>query len=628
MTDTVVTQSNPSPPVHAKNTNDIQTKAVNFVKFAVPYYLFDGLFFGFLAYRQHAWQLYTMAVIFFVLGILCGLTWFLAKRGYASLTIWIILILTGIAEGFVPLLVDGLAILIAVIVVVELFQISTDMLPSKQVVWGAINSIFFGILAIVLGIFIPFPRYPVSSQIFFYIFLVASSFVLMAAIKIIRSFRNYNLNTKLVLCFIVITIIPLGIIGVINYRNFRENANTIAGKELYFQARETATQIAYLIKNDTDILVGLNSANPSFQGQLIKDSALGNNTQSQVPTILQNQTSKILQTYQQEFPQIRQLLITDTKGNLVAATSPSLASSFGSTTWWQEAQKKRGGQAYITINSPELKEFPAASLMIAMPLYQADRVQQIGTIRAVYDTRDILKALIPGKGQSADNIALLLPTQQLISVSGQVTKASSAFIKQVNTISSENPYTTYTDKQNAQLISAAPVTNSLDITTDSGLKIATSTDEKKLLLSVEKERRTIILLVVGTIIIVTGMALGIAELLYKPIARLTEIAQKIAQGDLEILAPVESTDELGTLAGTFNTMTKQLRSSISILEQKVAERTKELEEKNKQLSQQEVQTRTRNTELERFNKITIDRESAMIKLKQRIQELEAALPKQ
>ena len=60
------------------------------------------------------------------------------------------------------------------------------------------------------------------------------------------------------------------------------------------------------------------------------------------------------------------------------------------------------------------------------------------------------------------------------------------------------------------------------------------------------------------------------------ISSLTETAVAISGGDFSRVAPVESKDEIGTLAATFNTMTTQLRELIGSLEQRVAERTKAL----------------------------------------------------
>jgi len=62
----------------------------------------------------------------------------------------------------------------------------------------------------------------------------------------------------------------------------------------------------------------------------------------------------------------------------------------------------------------------------------------------------------------------------------------------------------------------------------------------------------------------------------RAISILTSTATAIAAGDLARVAPVESKDEIGTLAVSFNTMTAQLRDLIGSLEQRVADRTKAL----------------------------------------------------
>jgi nitrate/nitrite-specific signal transduction histidine kinase len=79
--------------------------------------------------------------------------------------------------------------------------------------------------------------------------------------------------------------------------------------------------------------------------------------------------------------------------------------------------------------------------------------------------------------------------------------------------------------------------------------------------------------------IVFGIAVGASLVInrtMRPISALTETATAIAAGDLNRTAPVQSQDEIGTLATAFNEMTGQLRSSIGSLEQRVAERTRAL----------------------------------------------------
>jgi signal transduction histidine kinase/HAMP domain-containing protein len=62
----------------------------------------------------------------------------------------------------------------------------------------------------------------------------------------------------------------------------------------------------------------------------------------------------------------------------------------------------------------------------------------------------------------------------------------------------------------------------------------------------------------------------------RPIGALTETATAIAAGDLSRTAPVQSQDEIGTLATAFNQMTARLRDLIGSLEQRVSIRTRDL----------------------------------------------------
>ncbi|MFN8453496.1 MAG: GAF domain-containing protein [Anaerolineae bacterium] len=62
------------------------------------------------------------------------------------------------------------------------------------------------------------------------------------------------------------------------------------------------------------------------------------------------------------------------------------------------------------------------------------------------------------------------------------------------------------------------------------------------------------------------LAVFVAQPLVAPITRLTAVAHQIAAGDLSVQAPVDSADEIGALATTFNSMTARLRQTLLGLE--------------------------------------------------------------
>lgn len=71
-------------------------------------------------------------------------------------------------------------------------------------------------------------------------------------------------------------------------------------------------------------------------------------------------------------------------------------------------------------------------------------------------------------------------------------------------------------------------------------------------------------LIGGLASLIFGMLLAyiFRENIAGPVRRLTSVAERIRGGDLEARARVEATDEIGTLASTFNNMTSQLRQTL------------------------------------------------------------------
>lgn len=62
-----------------------------------------------------------------------------------------------------------------------------------------------------------------------------------------------------------------------------------------------------------------------------------------------------------------------------------------------------------------------------------------------------------------------------------------------------------------------------------------------------------------------------------PLQQLTQVAEEISTGNLDVTAPVDSLDEVGTLGETINRMTEQLRDTLTNLERRITERTVDLE---------------------------------------------------
>ena len=100
-----------------------------------------------------------------------------------------------------------------------------------------------------------------------------------------------------------------------------------------------------------------------------------------------------------------------------------------------------------------------------------------------------------------------------------------------------------------------------------------------------RELRTVAaLLTAGAIIVSALLALLLARPLHRPIQALTRGANRLSAGDFAVHVEVDSKDEIGDLARTFNAMVDRIRDYANNLEDLVRERTAQLEQANVEIS--------------------------------------------
>ena len=135
-------------------------------------------------------------------------------------------------------------------------------------------------------------------------------------------------------------------------------------------------------------------------------------------------------------------------------------------------------------------------------------------------------------------------------------------------------------------------------------------ETEEILQPVNSMRNNIILFLVFVTIFTIILSVYLARSISKPIVYLRDTAQKISEGNLYTEITKSSKDEIGDLTNSFDKMSQNLIKQHENLEELVDERTNDLEKKT--------------DELERYKKVTVNRELKMIDLKKRIKELDEA----
>ena len=161
-----------------------------------------------------------------------------------------------------------------------------------------------------------------------------------------------------------------------------------------------------------------------------------------------------------------------------------------------------------------------------------------------------------------------------------------------------------------------------------------------------KERNNTILVAVLLWIVSIIVILLFGRIFLRNILKINDTANKVKEGNFSVRTRIESRDEVGDLAQTFNSMLDNIEhSQIELnefnekikkssqeleklnlsLEGKIKERTKELEEIRATLElrvhEKTIELQERINELERFKKLTIGRELRMVELKEEMESL-------
>jgi putative methionine-R-sulfoxide reductase with GAF domain len=418
----------------------------------------------------------------------------------------------------------------------------------------------------------------------------------------IWQFQNYSLRTKLVIAFIVIAIGSVGSMSFMVDRSLRASQTDEIGNNMAVLAQTEAFQTGQIVENDFNLLnslalykavrdrADLGTQQDTLTQDQIKQldqewqaaDAANNSADPLVAKVLNDDLSGEFNKFQSKFPEHVEIFLTDLQGVSIASsdrTSDYLQSDEG---WWQTAYKE--GQY---IGQPEYDaSTKTIAINMAVPVKARGSQQIVGILRTTVNINSLSYALSIGRFGKSGVTDIYLPDGQVIKL---VSSGIGNTVVMGKTAALNNNIFNQTSKKYLELsmagipslLSTAVVTVTGDssqnnLISNLGWRVVVHQDQAEALKPVETQTRNDLLLAVLVTVLAAVAALGLAQLLAGPIIRLNAVAEKVAAGDLSIQAKVESSDETGTLATTFNKMVSQLSGLIGSLEQRVADRTKAL----------------------------------------------------
>ncbi len=558
----------------------------------------------YLLSRAPAWQLGLALCIVAGFGLATLVAVWLNRRGRLNLSGALLIADVVVVILGYGALIAGVGLPLGLMGLVVLIVLSSIVLPAGWMTGATIMSILTTVAASLLDL-LGLPIQLTIPAIGATVYPVMGITVAALSIFVIRQFPSFPLASKLTIVLIAITLVSVGTVAALNNQTSSAVLTQTAGDNIQSFAESVAVNTANQLVRQVDLLksLGLNRslqiklgvANNGYTGtpegiqaQLLTldkqwraADALNNDADPLVQSKILDPLSPQLREHARSFPGNAEVFVTDRYGALVAATQRTSDYYQADEAWWQAAWKQGEGAVYI--GKPEYDSSSSTfSVNIAIPVYDEEGKAPVGVLRTTYRVADLLKQVYAARIGLTGVAELYLHDGNKIAGLGMGTvPVDTQLLRQLEQAQLEG-YATLVYDGRPSLITQVPVTaSSADASTalavsDLGWTIVAHQDRSESLRVVQAQTRNTLLLALVIASVVAFAALGIAQVLTRPIVNLTDAAQQVAGGDLSIQALVETTDEIGALAATFNAMTAQLRELIGSLEARVEGRTAQL----------------------------------------------------
>lgn len=398
------------------------------------------------------------------------------------------------------------------------------------------------------------------------VFLAATGLLLLTITNISQNRRFQSIQGLLLTSFIIIVTIPIVMTAVLSAIGAYTNSQT--------QTFNTLQAIAVLKENQIESLLS------DFQNDaetLLADARfIANTTEALTGTdknpLLQENFKRLtrlrmVDVLGAEEEAYNEIMVLDPKGDVVISTIPEKEGF----SFEKEAFFRQGVSEFFA-GFVDVPSFGTDNMIIAMPILGEDR-QTISGVLVLRSNAAAIKRIMestPGFVEAETYLVDLSfkPVTKIRTATTSVsTKAASEAILE-NTIEGKAVYSNYTGQQvlgyyewfepmQVAMIAEAPL----------GLVVNNS---------IRALAGSFLLALFVVAIAIAAVAIS-ARTIADPIKTLAQTTESFATGKLSVRAMVDRDDEIGALAKSYNQMATQLQEIIGKLEQRVADRTSDLE---------------------------------------------------
>lgn len=299
--------------------------------------------------------------------------------------------------------------------------------------------------------------------------------------------------------------------------------------------------------------------------------------------------------------------VTNAYGTNVAQTGKTTDYYQADEVWWQEAKEKGFFVGAI--------EYDESARIWTMPL--GVRIEDrggnfLGVIKAVPLANEMVREVEYAPGKYRTTAIKLLTSDGKIISSTRTFRVLEDFSKEsfFRKIGSEGSGFFLAEEGGKEKLFAFARSRGYRDFAGLGWIVVIGHDTQEVFSTIRGLRRTLAGISIALFVVVVFFIVVLSRAILNPVRRLTEAADYIAKGNLNVRIKIESKDEIGHLGQSFNMMASKLRTSYETLEKKVETRTQELQE--------------RVHELDRTAKLLVRRDFELLQANEALREMDQA----
>ncbi len=547
------------------------------------------------AAQTGAWQIYAIMAVLVIAGISVWIGISLVRRGQVGRAMSLMIGSTFLVIPVIVALISGLGVVLAITQLLIVMAIVGQNFFGSRSIRFLISGLAFSIATFLIDLIAPWERLSVAG-LQSSIPIIAFGLIGLLGFILARQFNLYSLRTKLVITFIAISLVSVGAVGIVTNRIITSQFNNTLGNSFndiaLRMARETGNSIIRskiamdglaLNKFIQDGVEGANlngTSDVSVMTSLDKQWAAATENSPIIKQVLDNELSGELRELQERLPQYAELFLTDKYGAIIASTDRTSDYYQADEEWWQSAWNNNKGKVYIS-QSVFDESTGIYAIDIAIPIPAHNRSDFVGILRATININEVTNVLSANQFGETGQAVLVLPNNQFLSqeIGVDLGTLSSENIDGISSLHALYGQIEYDGVES--LVSKAPVTIASgpeqEAIQNLNWTIVVHQDLVEAHQPITTTTRGILVTAIGVLIAAGMLALFVGGQFARPIEGLTVMAAEITKGNLSAKAAETSQDEIGILAGTFNRMAGQLRDTLVGLEQRVADRTHDLE---------------------------------------------------